>query len=73
MTRAKTSFSVHVDDSLDDTFNRLLAAENDDKFRADAKTKIIIHGHLENGRKGWVRDMARAYFVKGSQFDIIKM
>ena len=54
-------------ENIDDNFSTLLATENSDKFRPDAKTKIIIHGYTENGRIEWIKDMAHAYHDAGKK------
>ena len=65
-SRPEDQFNIRFDSSIDDHFNTLLLTENTDKFRPSAKTKIIIHGWTENGRKDWIRDMAHAYFDSGT-------
>jgi len=72
-SRPEDPFSVHVDDTLDDTFSTLLSTENNDKFRPGGKTKIIIHGFTENGRIDWIRDMAHAYFDADSSVNVISV
>ena len=67
-SRPENPFRIRFDSSIDDTFSSLLSTENEDKFRPNAKTKIIIHGYTENGQKDWVRDMAHAYFDSGIDY-----
>ena len=67
-SRPENPFRIRFDSSIDDTFSSLLSTENNDKFRPNAKTKIIIHGYTENGQKDWVRDMAHAYFDSGIDY-----
>ena len=58
-------------DDIDNNFSTLLATENSDKFRPDAKTKIIIHGYTENGRIEWIKDMAHAYHDAGKKLVLL--
>ena len=58
-------------DDIDNNFSTLLATENSDKFRPDAKTKIIIHGYTENGRIEWIKDMAHAYHDAGKKLILL--
>jgi len=60
-------------DDIDNNFSTLLATENSDKFRPDAKTKIIIHGYTENGRIEWIKDMAHAYHDADSSLNVISV
>lgn len=72
-TRDEDPLPVRFDTGIDDTFNTLLQTENNDKFRPDAKTKVIIHGWTENGRIDWIRDMAHAYFDSDSSLNVISV